>query len=247
MVEGAAMPQFPLIEKARLTMPTQIARVLFHEFNNFLNGLLLHLAVMEKERPESSPGNLAEVQRQAREMSDLLKQWGQIRSSQANGLSGVNLNEILHETAAEVCRELTAHGRRATLQSANTPGNVVLNLDPKLRLAAALPLDITQICILLVKNSVSAMTGDGTVTLLTEQTPSHILLRVENPTTACPPEHVTRLFDCVDNGAATGYNMLEMAVCKNLLRRCRGKIRAENRPGGGLLITVDLPEFSPAV
>ena len=157
------------------------------------------------------------------------------------------INEILHETSAEVCRELTARGRPVTLQSTNAPGNVVLNLDPKLRLAAGVPLEITQVCLLLIQNSVMAMSAEGTVTLQTEQTPSQILLRIESPTAACPPEHVSRLFDCVTNGAATGYNVLEMAVCKNVLRRCRGRIRAENRPGGGLLINVELAEATPAM
>jgi signal transduction histidine kinase len=241
------MAQIPLIEQARLTLPAQVARVLFHEFNNFLNGLLLHLAVLEREPTQGSHDSIAEIQQQGRRISDLLKQWSRIRTSQPGDVIGVNLNEVLQEAAAQACRELAEHGRCVSVETGvGRKSGVVLDLDPQLRPVAATPIEMTQVCLLLVKNSIAATTSESPVILRTRQMPAHILLHVQSPAVDLPAEHMSRLFECLDGGNASGYDFLDMAVCKHLVRRCRGKIRAENRPGGGLLVTAELPEFIPS-
>jgi two-component system sensor histidine kinase KdpD len=59
-----------------------------------------------------------------------------------------------------------------------------------------------------------------------------------------PPEDLTRVFDKFyrvqrsDGASGTG---LGLSICKGIIEVHNGKIWAQNRPGGGTIISVQLP------
>ena len=57
----------------------EMAGPLAHEFNNFLNVVLLHAALMEPELPEQLRSEWMELRRQAATMTALVKQFQQYR------------------------------------------------------------------------------------------------------------------------------------------------------------------------
>jgi signal transduction histidine kinase len=58
------------------------------------------------------------------------------------------------------------------------------------------------------------------------------------------PELLPRLFEPEVVGRP-GTQGLELAACKGLVRRLHGKIQADNLPGGGVAIVVELPVKTP--
>ena len=66
------------------------------------------------------------------------------------------------------------------------------------------------------------------------------LLRVADNGPSLPGEALSTLFD-PSNPGREGTNSLELAACESLARRYLGKLRASERPGGGVVITLELP------
>ncbi len=59
-----------------------------------------------------------------------------------------------------------------------------------------------------------------------------------------PPEDLERIFDKfyrVHRPAGVSGTGLGLAICRGIVEAHRGRIWAENRPGGGTIITVALP------
>jgi len=93
---------------------------------------------------------------------------------------------------------------------------------------------------LLLKNAAAVMTpGQGFIRIRTLHTGENVQLLVEDIGPTVPTELLHKLFEptviCRE-----GTNSLELAACRSIVRRCKGKIEAQNRPEGGLTIVVEL-------
>jgi signal transduction histidine kinase len=67
-----------------------------HEFNNFLNGLLLHTAVLKLQLPEETHDGLVEVRRQAMAAAALIQQFQHYRRRQESARLPIDLNQAVH-------------------------------------------------------------------------------------------------------------------------------------------------------
>jgi two-component system sensor histidine kinase KdpD len=69
-------------------------------------------------------------------------------------------------------------------------------------------------------------------------------IRVMDRGSGVPKEDLERIFDKfyrVQRPEGTGGTGLGLAICRGIVEAHRGRIWAENRPGGGTVITVALP------
>jgi K+-sensing histidine kinase KdpD len=69
-------------------------------------------------------------------------------------------------------------------------------------------------------------------------------LLVGRPGVGIPPEDLELVFDkfCrVKRSAIVGGTGLGLSMCKGIVEAHRGQIRAENRPGGGMIVSLTLP------
>ena len=82
------------------------------------------------------------------------------------------------------------------------------------------------------------------VAVRTEAVGNAVVLRVEDGGPGLPPEKLPRMFEPLGESRA-GTNRLELAACRTLVRRFQGKIFAENRATGGLVLVVELPGERP--
>ncbi|HXG11512.1 MAG TPA: sensor histidine kinase, partial [Gemmataceae bacterium] len=83
----------------------ELAGPMAHEFNNFLNVLLLHLAVLEHELPENLRSELAQIRKQGKEAAALIGRWQQYRRRPQPESRPVDLNRVVREVVRSLAEE----------------------------------------------------------------------------------------------------------------------------------------------
>jgi signal transduction histidine kinase len=223
-------------EEARLANISELAGPVFHEVNNFLNTLLLEVAILDTAVPGQVRPQLVEIRRQGKEVTALIKQVQQYRQSRRAAPQPVDVNRIVGEV-------VEALGRETAAGEPSSPGEVSVLWTPAPNLPAVLgnTPNLKRLFFFLLKNATAALgTRGGSIVIRTEAAGGKVRCHIEDTGPDVPPEVLLRLFEPGSTGRE-GTNNLELAACKAILRPLQGKVEAANRPEGGLTVTVDLP------
>jgi signal transduction histidine kinase len=233
----------------------EVAIPIAHEFNNFLNGLLLHMAVLKLQLPHEALDGLVEVRRQTVAAAALMQQFQRYRSRQASPRLAVDLNravfDALESLRGEISVEAQVNPTRErgeiprsrvgfTLPygkadgSAPIPIRVLLDMTTEdLRLVGVFN-DLKRLCIFLLRSAAGAAAAQGgQVAVQTIREAGKIILKVEDAGPPVSPEQLAHLFEPSAVGR-DGTSSLELAACKTITRRLAGTIHAEIRPAGGV-------------
>src|SRR5262249_22929815 len=208
---------------AALADAGETAGALAHEVNDFLNVLLLQLAILEQKSSPEDQGKLVEVRRQGKQLGELVKHWQRSRAGAGEGRP-IDLNRLLQ------------HVDLGT-------GDVLVRMEvaPHLPCILGVPSDVRRLCTFLVKNAISAaQQGQKQVLVRTEAANGSVRLRVEDTGPTVSQELLAQLFEASFDGRP-GTDRLELAACRSIVQRLHSKIRAEKRPGGGVAVVVDFP------
>jgi signal transduction histidine kinase len=196
-----------------------------HEMNNFLNSLLLHLAVLQAQLPPEHRTGLDLICREAKGMATLVHQWQNCRRR-----GTAELECDLNQAVRVAVDSLSIAGTRPTVRVELSGGAMTVRG----------PLaDLARVCSFLVRHAVAVTPADGAITVRTKRCDGKIILSVEDAGPSVAPEQLGRLFDPHPTGR-DGTDGLELAACKGIARRSGGSIRAENQPGGGVRVTIEL-------
>jgi signal transduction histidine kinase len=229
----------------------ELAGPVAHEFNNFLNTILLQVAVLELDAPERLRAEFAQIRRQGNEVTAVVKQLQQYRRKRQPVPQPLDLNRLVRETVATLVRPSAELLREPLLRPAPAPPEGEGSAPPpgvpvSLELAADLPPvtgsrpDLQRLLTFLLSNAAAVSPA---VTVRTERADGWALLHVEDRGPAVDPGLLPRFFE-PGPAVRPGTNSLELAACKTLVRRLQGKIQGENRPDGGLAVRVELPTGS---
>jgi two-component system C4-dicarboxylate transport sensor histidine kinase DctB len=211
-------------DENRLADLGEMAGFLGHEFNNFLNSVLLQLAILQHKLPPSFHGDLAEMQRQGKRMANLVRHLHQYRRDRRSSSQPLDVNEVVRDVAGE-----WKHTTPLTVKLADEPLQILGTRS-----------DVRRLCSFLLRNAAAAMApGEGAVSLETAADSAVIRLRVEDTGPSVAEDELVHLFDASQGRAGTSF--LELAACASLARRLEGTIQAANRSEGGLTIRVDIP------
>ncbi len=206
-----------------------LAGPLTHEFNNFINVVLLQAAILESDATQSGREELARLRQHGKTVAALIQEWHRHRSRQRVELQPVDLNGTIRQVIAA---RPSGEGARVRLELAEP-------LPPALATAG----DLERLLRFLLSNALAAAT---VVTVRTSLAGSLLQLRLEDDGPAVPPDRLIHFFDPV--ALRPGTAPLELAACESIVRRrWQGRIWAENRAEGGLAITVQVQaaSFSP--
>lgn len=238
--------------QASLAMIGELSGPITHEFNNFLNTVLLHVAVLEQGLPESRRADLAELREQAKSAAELIKQFQQIRRRRQTKSSPVDLNRMIrdaisalsldgpNQTGVPMLQVISAANPQPPQPASSQPAvSVFLELTASPLFVLGSTADLKNLCTMLLTNAIAA--GSDQVSIRTELGPESIRLYLEDAGPLIKEELLPRMFEATV-AARIGTNRLELALCKSIVRRFQGKIRAENKKGQGVLITVELPK-----
>ncbi len=241
-LRAALAEQVWLANLGALTSP------LTHEFNNFLNVLLLQIAVLEHELPEKRRGDFRAIRQQGKNVAELVRQWQQYRSRQQAPPEPLDLNQVVGEAVEALCGEEPGFGEpalRLLPPGAEAPPGegvwVRLALDGGTPPILGSRLDLQRLVRFLVGSAAAAVTSArGLVVVTTTTAGEGVRLRVEDSGTAVAPALLAELFEPLVV-AREGPNRLELAACKIIAqRRLQGTIEAANRPEGGVAVEVTL-------
>jgi two-component system sensor histidine kinase KdpD len=129
----------------------------------------------------------------------------------------------------------------------NRPVNV--NLAERLPL---IPMDFVlmeQVLINLLDNAAKYSPPGAPIEINVNFQGGEALIRISDRGPGVPPDELERVFDKFHRltrpGQVKGLG-LGLSICKGIVEAHHGRIWAENRPGGGMLITVALPAENPA-
>jgi two-component system sensor histidine kinase ChvG len=105
---------------------------------------------------------------------------------------------------------------------------------------------LTQVFENLLANAVSFSPPDGTVTLTLGIEDGSAVTTVADEGPGIPDEHLERAFDRFfsyrpDEPGDDGHSGLGLAIVKAVVEAYHGTVSADNRPGGGAVMTVRLP------
>jgi signal transduction histidine kinase len=243
--------QKDLEAQSSLANTGELAGPLAHEFNNFLNIVLLHVALLETEIPERLRPDLMELRRQGAGMTSLVKQFQQHRRRLLAVQEKVHLNGVVQE----VIRALTGPQSEPsqglaiklppspTIAGLDRPAAVPLTLAlaPELAPVLGSAADLRRLCTFLLMNAAAAAGQlGGSVAIRTESSDGKVRLQVEDTGPSVSADSLLQLFEPTTT-ARPGTNSFELAACEAVVRRLHGKIRCENRADAGLAIIVELP------
>jgi signal transduction histidine kinase len=187
-----------------------------HEFNNFLNTLMLQVAVMEMTAPDALKVELQGLKRQGRQAAGVIRLLQQYRRRKAGTASPADLS-------------------RAAAAAAAGDASLQLDLADGLPLVSGPATDLRRLCRFLL-TGVSAISGGGTRVLMTKRDGDGVVLRLE--VTGVTGGSLARSLD--GPVGTEGTYGLELAACQSLVRRLGGAVRVEPMANGEAIV-VELP------
>ncbi|QXE91014.1 sensor histidine kinase KdpD [Geomonas subterranea] len=119
-----------------------------------------------------------------------------------------------------------------------------IRVEPDLPLVSIDMVLMTQVLVNLIDNALKYAPRDRIVELTAGATDGRVTLEIADRGPGVPPEDLARIFDKfyrvpVPEGA--GGTGLGLSICKGIVEAHGGEIRADNRNGGGLKVTIELP------
>jgi signal transduction histidine kinase len=214
----------------------ELARMLVHDFNNFLNNIVLSLAVLEQSG-EASSASTAPLRAQADRVSKMIKDFHNYRRKPGPSHQSISLNVTLRD----MVRRLDRNNDDGSDGSTGPALPIVVDAAPELSSIAGAQQDISRLLKLLLRNSLLiAATNDASVRVKTSQAAGLIELAIEispialsSPVIAGQLDSLAAIFPVVSS--------LELAACGSIARRSHMKISVDSRSDAGLVIRLKAP------
>jgi C4-dicarboxylate-specific signal transduction histidine kinase len=219
-----------LREQVQLADVGELAGQLTHKFNNFLNSLLLKLALLETEHPELASGRLAEVKNQAKGMADVIKQIHHFQRRQT-ATQVLDLNTVI----TRVSQAISPEAGKVSID---------LELSPEPAAVAASSVDLHRLFYFLLHHRLAAAGSARRSLVLRTAVTDKVVASMQDDTWALPAAALASLFDG-DAKNADGGISLDLAACKALVRRHQGRIHARSIEPVGVIIDAEFPPAPP--
>jgi C4-dicarboxylate-specific signal transduction histidine kinase len=200
----------------------ELARPMAHEFNNFLNTILMQVAILETVVPEALRTDLAVVSKESKKISKVIQDW-QRWGARPTQQQPLDINEIVQDA---LCSPIVVP----------IAANVVLDLAPGPLVTEIAPLPLRQLCLLLLSGIAKNRGGRGDamkIVVRTRRSEGQALLTFIDNGPHLSAQSLVELFDPIRSERAG----LEFAVVRNLAEGLEGRLVAENSCDGGLAIS----------
>jgi signal transduction histidine kinase len=212
--------------QAWLNNVSELTAIVAHEFNNFLNGILLHIAVLKQAAPKELAAELDVIRTLGNNAAALVKQLQKYNSKYRGSVQAVDLNAVVEE--ALKARQARQPELRLQLQ-----------FEPGLPPVQGKPAELGRLVNLLLDQAVAATAPQaGEIAVQTRRAGNRVLLRVEDQGPSIDEALLPKVFEPFAV-IRPGGDEAALAVAHTLARHMHAALRAENRPGGGVAMVVE--------
>lgn len=208
---------------AWLANVSELTSVITHEFNNILNGILLHVAVLKQEVPPEILPELEVIRGLGNSAAALIKKLQQYNSKRRAPLSPVDLNEAVRDAVAPRAAD----------------PRLRVDLAAELPTVQAKPVELRRLIALLLDQAAAVGAEGGSIKLCTSADGKRVFLRIEDAGPHVPEADLARIFEPFQV-VRPGADEALLAVCHTLARHLQGSLRAENLTPAGMAFTVEL-------
>jgi signal transduction histidine kinase/DNA-binding response OmpR family regulator len=226
--------QAQLIQVEKLAATGRLAASLAHEINNPLQAInnCLHLVVNRPLNDEKKKYYLGLAQTEVERLITLVQRTLEFYRPSQGRTSATDVNRLIENVLALTSKRLE-HGRV----------HVRTQLQADLPSIAAVPDQLTQVCLNLIINAVEAMPAGGTLTIVTAQRAEWLAIEIQDTGAGLTPAEATRIFEPFYTTKADGTG-LGLAVSYGIIQQHGGRIEVNSVPateGSGTTFTVLLP------
>ena len=213
----------------RLAGAGEVAAKVAHELNNPLDGVLRFIGLAER----AGDAGAAEYLQRAREglmrMSEIirsLREAGGLRS--AGGQKGP-VERLLDEAVGVMQPRAQALG-------------VAIVSDVQQDACLAVEVEVFQVFCNVIKNALDAMPGGGMLNVRLRGGPGCVVVEFADTGCGLAAGQAEEIFQPFYTTKAPGEGSgLGLTICREILARSGGTIAAASRPGGGAVVTIQLP------
>jgi PAS domain S-box-containing protein len=208
-----------------------------HEINNPLTGVIgfSQLLAQRPDLPEDIRDDAAIIDSGAQRVAGIIRRLLTFADPRPPRQEPADLNNLVSETLKSMAAELEHHGIE-----------LILELSPELPQVITDASQIQQAFLNIIKNAVTELhklEGAKRLTVTTEVRGRMTAVTFADNGPGIPPDNLPRIFDPFfttrEVGQGTG---LGLSVCHGIITRNSGCITAANRPEGGAVFTVELPQ-----
>jgi phosphoglycerate-specific signal transduction histidine kinase len=212
--------QRELVAEASLADCGETAAILAHEVNDYLNTVMLQLAILEGQITPSARSELATLRRQSARLAELVRVWQDSRRKSRLTEPAVDLNQIVRETTEAIKQN----------QSIFAEAALELALESDVPPVAGSIVDLRRLCAFLIKNAILASRASGRKTIVRSvgEDDSAVL-------------EIRPGFDLerqLDSNTGDGTNRLELACCRRLIQRLQGQSQVSGGTSEGIVLSV---------
>ncbi|MCB0153455.1 MAG: GAF domain-containing protein, partial [Anaerolineae bacterium] len=228
-----------LQQTEKLSAIGQLVAGVAHELNNPLTSIIGYASMLQSgDLPKGYRDDLNVIFRQAQRARVIVRDLLTFARKFELNTEPVEVNDLLQRSLAAVKPELQSQGIKVTT-----------SLDFSLPQTMADPHQLEQVFINLIGNATQALTnvnGPRQLMIESKQSNGHLLLSFTDNGPGIPKNIIDHIFDpfftTKDIGQGTG---LGLSICFGIISEHKGRIRAENNPGGGASFLIELPVRIP--
>lgn len=221
----------------KLANTSMLSAGVAHEINNPLSSILTNVQNLIAEETESNTlAELKLIEQESKRIARIIRKLLDFSSFHGGEDRGVQMNTVIEETI------------RLIRYSVKSAGKIIIetDLEEDIPLALVGEDELKQILINLIKNSLQALDGSGTISIRTSsiQEKGRVEMIVEDTGPGIRPEVLSRIFDpFFTTKGEIGNTGLGLSVVYGLVTRYGGTISAESDPGKGTRMRITLPAF----
>jgi len=234
MVDTLQSTQDQLVQSEKLASLGQLAAGVAHELNNPLGTILLYSDLVKKELGAESSNSA--------DLDIILNETKRCKSIVAALLEFARQNQVVTQPTnlnALIANVIDVERKHYDANSVE----IKLHFDPKLPKIQADPIQITQVLVNLIENSVDAMPQGGTLTVRTlQEPPEMVTIEIEDTGVGIPPENLSKLFTPFFTTKPVGEGTgLGLAIIYGIVKMHRGQILVQSDLNKGTRFTIQLP------
>jgi signal transduction histidine kinase len=229
-LERLRATQDELVRKERLATLGQLSSSIAHELRNplgVMTNALYYLDSVLADAPPKVRDHIGKLRNQVRLSESIITGLLDFTRTSVAQPKVVPLPQLIEEQLARVEAPRDVH--------------VVRDLQAGLPDLLVDPVQVGQVLFNLLANAVQAMENSGgTLTLRARRRDDRVLIDVSDTGPGIPPDQLEKIFEPLFTTKARGIG-LGLSVSRTLATANGGTLTASNQPGGGAVLTLDLP------